>query len=86
LVTTYEVAPGGPYFDTLISISNDYPAGVYLQCYWIYKTEQDDCIHFDTGFRLTASQPIAFWASDGFDLARGSFVADALGSGLKRPS
>ena len=47
--------------DTLIQISNDYPADVQIKCYWVDANQTVQ----DFEFRVTVSQPIWFRASDG---------------------
>lgn len=47
--------------DTLIRISNDYPADVQIKCYWVDSNQTVQ----DFEFRMTVSQPIWFRASDG---------------------
>jgi len=63
--------PNGDGNDTIITISNDYPARVYLQCR--YQTPNGcECDPFD--FSLTANQSIAFSARTG-KAANGSTIS-----------
>jgi hypothetical protein len=65
----------GEVYDTLVSISNDYPAGVRLKCYFV----PSDCEESNRGFDITANQPLVFWVSDGRDLNHEKSV---IGQGL----
>jgi len=47
--------------DTYITIGNDYPAEVWVKCYWVDANQTIE----DFMFRLTPNQPVWFRASDG---------------------
>ena len=51
--------------DTIIQISNDYPRGVMVKCYWV---DSDQTIQ-DFMFLITITQPVWFRASDGLGTA-----------------
>jgi len=51
--------------DTIIQISNDYPRGVMVKCYWV---DSDQTIQ-DFMFLVTITQPVWFRASDGLGTA-----------------
>ncbi len=51
--------------DTFVDLTNDYPAGVNVQMYFV---NGDYCNWVDVGFYLTANQPIFWSAATGSDL------------------
>ncbi len=51
--------------DTIIQLSNDYPRGVMVKCYWV---DSDQTIQ-DFMFLVTITQPVWFRASDGLGTA-----------------
>ena len=51
--------------DTIIQISNDYPRGVMVKCYWVDLEQQIQ----DFMFLVTITQPVWFRASDGLGTA-----------------
>jgi hypothetical protein len=51
--------------DTIIQISNDYPRGVMVKCYWVDSSQNIQ----DFMFLVTITQPVWFRASDGLGTA-----------------
>jgi hypothetical protein len=65
--------------DTIVKISNDYPRGVFVKCYWV---DEDQTIQ-DFQFMLTITQPVWFRASDG--LGTGSYTNHATTNPIITP-
>jgi hypothetical protein len=59
--------------DTIIQLSNDYPYGVMVKCYWV---DSDQTIQ-DFMFLITITQPVWFRASDGLGTASAPGNKDA---------
>jgi len=59
--------------DTAIFIGNDQAAPVWIKCYWMDENQDIEDFHF----KVTANEPIVFWASEGFGPP---FATDGIGS------